>query len=403
MARQRTTKSIASRIELDYYKHLHPLRKWRRQLCAAAFVVPFAFLLCSAKFGDRQAWSPGPLAPGHAALEHDCRHCHERGSATAAAACSRCHDPDLHVARHDAKHVGSDHAASPSCASCHRDHGLVPRGAFTRPGDAHCTQCHATAQHGRPAVASLAAHPPFATEAAAPSDHADPGTIRLNHELHLSLGIAGPGQRLHCADCHTPDATGAHMRPIAYETHCAKCHALELAGELAGLRVTHGLAPAALHDELAQLATGRALREEPADAREGTTPLLLRSRHAVADDPTLRSWIDETVAAAETFLAATRCAECHTVARDERGRLASIAPAAIPSRWFAGARFDHRAHHQLGCVECHHDVEQSRATADRLLPRLADCTRCHGRGDASSREFARGDCVECHAYHPRGK
>jgi len=394
MARQRTSKSIASRIELDYYRRLHPLRKWRRQLCAAAFIVPFAFLFWSAKFGDRHPWSPGPLAPAHAALERNCRQCHERGSATAAA-CTRCHLPDLHAADHVTHHD----PASPSCASCHRDHGLAPRDAFTRPADAHCTQCHATPQRSRPAVASLAAHPPFATELASGARGRDPGTLRLNHQLHLSPGIAGPGQQLRCVDCHVPDATGERMEPVAYEAHCARCHALELAGELAGLRVAHGLAPAALRDELERLAAARALREEPGDARASSPPLLLRSRHAVADDPTLRSWIDSAVAATEQFLAATRCAECHAVERDERGRLAAIAPAAIPSRWHDAARFDHRSHRHVACADCHHDVDRSRSSSDLLLPRLADCTRCHGGDDAPAR--ARGDCVECHDYHPR--
>lgn len=406
MTRTRTTKSLASRIELDYYRRVHPLRRWRKQLAAAAFIVPFAGLFASAKFGDESEWSPGRVAPSHAAIASDCRSCHGAEGTVTDLACSRCHEGELHV-------PGNDPAAS-ECASCHRDHRADRLGsdALSRIDDAHCVRCHATAQRtiaGQQridAVSSFASHPEFDVHR---EQRPDPGTIRLNHQLHLTLDIPGRSRNLACADCHALDATGKRMRPIAYEEHCADCHSLELTGALAGATVPHGLAPTDLREELTHLALARALRGESNSIAPETpsstpppSPLIRdRSRSAAAADPAVQAWLAATVAESEQFLAATRCAECHSVERSASGGLASIAPAGVPSSWFPGARFDHHAHRATACAECHHDVAASRETADRHLPRLADCARCHGdRENPRAPPQARGDCVECHAYHP---
>lgn len=386
MARQRTTKSIASRIELDYYKKRHPLRTWRLRLAAAAFVLPFVLLGGLAASGTRSAWSPGPLAPGHAPFADDCQQCHGKGRGdgeigpVSDRACSHCHEGGLHVA--------DDKRITRACASCHREH-VADRadertlGSIARPDDAHCTQCHAQPVYGLAAVTDFASHPEFALHR---GGDRDPGTIALDHQLHLSLVRPDIGRPLACVDCHALGADGKSMAPIEFEQHCARCHALELGGEtdgaLTGAALTHGLAPAALREQLRSIALVRAPPTTPAAE--------------------VSAWVDRTVREAEQYLAATRCAECHAVERDAAGLLATIAPAGVPSRWFARARFDHHVHRANDCAECHHDVASSRATSDLHLPRLADCARCHGEEPTGALSTgARSDCVECHAYHPQ--
>ncbi len=373
MARTRTTKTLASRIELDYYRRPHPLRQWRARLAVGAFVAPLIALSGLVVAGRQQPWSPGPLAPAHASFEASCEECHAPGTGVDDRACSRCHA--------GTPHVRGEAVAAPACASCHREHG-----SNSRTADAHCTQCHATERSGVAAVASFTDHPEFALHRDA---RPDPGTIRLDHALHLALDLPGLARRLECADCHSLDTTGRRMAPIVYEHHCAGCHSLELNGELAGATVTHGLQPTALREELTRLASARVLRDTP--------QMVERSRRAALADPTVQAWLTTTVAQAEHFLAATRCAECHAVERGEDGGLQAIAPPGVPASWFAGARFDHQAHRATRCDECHHDVRSSHATSDLHLPRLADCAKCHQAQQSGG--AARGDCLECHAYH----
>src|SRR5260221_597519 len=58
-------------------------------------------------------------------------------------------------------------------------------------------------------------------------DGKDPGLIRFNHQLHLTLkepklqGAKVP----ECVDCHRPDGSKQYMKPISHEEHCARCHA----------------------------------------------------------------------------------------------------------------------------------------------------------------------------------
>ena len=98
-------------------------------------------------------------------------------------------------------------AFTPSCASCHADHRGAIRLAAT--SDANCTQCHAnlaTRGSSTSFVRNIGSfesnHPEFAVLR---SGRRDPGTIQLNHYLHLQPNLLGPnGSRVQmvCADCH---------------------------------------------------------------------------------------------------------------------------------------------------------------------------------------------------------
>lgn len=395
MARARTTKSLASRIELTYYQRPHPLRSWRGRLSFAAFAIPALLLAGLAFAGDDAVHSPGALVSAHASFADDCAECHTPWRGIAAESCERCHSGAVHAA---------DQAFAPDCASCHREHqGDTP---LSRPGDAHCTQCHSglVTAGGAPSarfereVASLASHPEFALlrRAAADPGAADPGTVALDHEKHLALEMPGLGRKLACADCHVPDATGRLMQPIRYELHCASCHELGLEGRLAGARVTHGRPIAELRDELRALAAARALDPAVPDRPDAGAPVLSgeRARRDALADPTVARWIEDSVAEAERYLVSSRCAECHRL----EAAAPIVAPPSIPSRWLEHARFDHESHRAQECTSCHGGVPSSTRTADVHVPGIASCRECHGSAGG-----ARGDCALCHTYHPRAR
>ncbi len=168
-------------------------------------------------------------------------------------ACLTCHDAPAHQAAQ---------TFTPPCASCHVEHEGASRLAATP--EASCTQCHADlkVKEGQTNFAlnikSFSnGHPEFA---AVRAGHApDPGTIKLNHQIHLKAGLKGPTGPMHlvCADCHqealpaprTAKATfliGAmtlnltlpaamdsnlkslspEMAPVNFERHCMNCHPL---------------------------------------------------------------------------------------------------------------------------------------------------------------------------------
>ena len=89
----------------------------------------------------------------------------------------------------------------------------------------------------------------------------------------------------------------------------------------------------------------------------------------------------------------------------------------VPRRWFASARFDHQAHRNLSCVECHAGAETSKETADVLSPDFdggmaglppaegkpavvaaESCLKCHGAGQPNL-PAALSACIVCHDYH----
>ena len=123
------------------------------------------------------------------------------------------------------------------------------------------------------------------------------------------------------------------------------------------------------------------------------------------------------------------CAKCHDMhVTAEKPRRGSHTPAALPTlateptgleapvkRWFTNSMFDHRAHRDMSCLECHSKALTSgpdqivnttfareTGAADCLLPNIDACVRCHKPGGESA-GAATGSCVSCHVYHDRTK
>lgn len=200
---------------------------------------------CAKCHASVNAEHPKTLAhAGKGALE-SCTGCHQPHPAktgAVSAACSTCHT--------SAKSDHSHHAASLTCASCHKAHAFK-----LAPGDkALCASCHSkqagavAAQPGHAACAAChgATHRPVASPgcaschaqevATAPKGHAACGSCHDAHSGKLATAATTctnchqdkvKGKALHanvaggCASCHRPHGPKGVPAPPA----CATCHA----------------------------------------------------------------------------------------------------------------------------------------------------------------------------------
>ena len=432
MPRTRTTKKLAQRIDLDYFKRPTAMRRWRLWLSVSAPVIAVAWLTWYAARSDRRVYSAGSLAPAHAVLTKQCSACHVSHQGfydekVADQKCIACHDGALHHATQ---------AFTPSCASCHADHRGAIRLAAT--SDANCTQCHAQLEtRGSPAnfvrkITSFTGdHPEFAVLRAA---RRDPGTIQLNHYRHLQPDLLGPnGSRVQmtCIDCHrseadaggpwpygdaniqpatpaeatptnksTRDATvappsGAYMTPATYAHTCAACHTMQFDKRLADA-VPHDK-PEVIHPfVLAKLQAY--IAAHPADLRVPRDPGRDLPEKAIPADYRLLTppqWVAERTAEDEQLLWRKTCKQCHVLVFESVAAMPKIAPSNITARYMPHANFDHSQHGLVDCVACHAGATTSQQTSDVLLPGIATCRSCHHAGS----EAAESRCFECHTYH----
>lgn len=426
--RTRSAKKLAQRINLDYFKHASPLRRWRTML---SIVIPTAGLLWLGAFaaaGSRAPYSSGPLSKAHAFTEAKCEVCHARDTSVRAHvtqnACLACHDAPAHAAAE---------APPPDCASCHREHKGRAELAATR--DGFCVSCHAdlpATQAGRhptgarerapgsagaaqiaPSVTAFpAGHPAFA---AMKPGALDPATLKFNHAAHMQDDLRGPSgpETLECAACHAPAVgrvsserktkTGL-TASINYEQQCARCHQLFF---------DERIDQPAPHDDPAVVRTfvEHTLRDyiarRPDDIDKADPP----SRRVPLNFPrvqepparTAAEWALRRAARAEELLWGRACRYCHelTQAAASPAQAAALRAPALPvvsrvnvtTRWMPKATFDHAPHLMVECASCH-EADQSRATSDVLMPSVETCATCHapGKGAGSS-------CVTCHGYH----
>ena len=431
MPRTRTTKKLAQRIDLDYFKRPSPLRRWRFWLSA---VVPTAAILAITWYAvrsDRRVYSAGSLSSAHAVLTKQCAACHVSNLGFYDAKvidqkCLACHDGPLHH---------TEQAFTPSCASCHADHrGAVRLAAVS---DANCTQCHAnlpargnSTQFAKSIGSFENDHPEFAVLRSA---QRDPSTIQLNHYLHLQPNLLGPNNtrvQLVCGDCHRPAAddrspwpygnldsqerktkslfgngqenelnraetSRAYMAPATYAQTCAACHALQFDRRLPDA-VPHDK-PEVIHTfVIAKLQAY--IAAHPEDLRVPRDPSRDLPEKPIPADYRLLTppqWVAERAAEDEDLLWRKTCKQCHALILDEGAALPKIAPSNITARYMPHAKFDHSQHGLVGCASCHAAATASQQSSDVLVPGIATCRACHHAGA----EAAESRCFECHAYH----
>ena len=427
--RTRTAKALAKRIDMEYFKRLHPFRRWRMLLSIAAPAVVLLFVAGMSAAGSRAPYSSGPLSAAHQVFGERCERCHTTETQRFRAhvtdmACVACHDGPIHKATQ---------TSTPACATCHLDHrGAVQLAAVD---DQLCTQCHRSLttttgqltvarevgafQNGHPEFAALragATGSPGTAGAAGTPEAFDPAVLRFNHEVHLKSDLRGPDgpTRLECSTCHKPDAAqagrpsageGVLMAPVTYAASCASCHPLYF-DPLIDAAVPHDT-PEKVHavvvQSLQQFIAARPEQITRPDPVRGRIPVSFPT--PMQPVRTAAEWTTARTAMAEQLLWTKTCAECHTL--EFRAAPAATQPPAIPTsaglprvvptniakEWMPRARFDHRAHQLATCTSCH-AASTSRETSDVLMPSIATCQTCH-----TSRNGAEGRCFECHGYH----
>jgi hypothetical protein len=436
---KRTTKRLAQRIDLNYFKHPHRFREIRFLLSA---LLPAAALLWLVGYGvahNNKLYSAGPMSPAHAVLTESCGSCHVMRAAFFGAkandrACLACHDGPIHHA---------DQVFTPACSSCHVEHrGRILLAATP---DASCTQCHANLRtnHATPNFAANitsfeTGHPEFA---ALRAGFADPGTIKLDHAVHMKANLAGPHGlvQLDCGDCHRPgtstqasrfssattessvaqttpappvamvaiaqtfgppshSAARAYMAPTTYSKHCAGCHTL-----LFDKRFAEGVphdTPEVIHAFVVRKFQGY-IAAHPAELRETPSTVALPAKPLPVSPRiyTPQQWVDTRVAEAEQLLWAKTCKQCHTLTLSMSAPIPAVAKSNITVRWFQYAAFDHDQHRLVSCESCHTRARTSQETTDVLLPGIRTCRQCHHAGS----EGAEARCFECHDYHDWSK
>lgn len=428
MRRIRTTKTLAKRIDLQYFSRPHAFRRWRFWLSLTVPIAALAWFAGQRATGQK-VYSGGPLSFSHAVLGKRCEVCHVTQAGTfrnevTDNACLKCHDAPAH---HPEKAT-----FTPTCGSCHLEHKGSLRLASTT--DAGCTQCHADLQtkSGSPQYVRTVKdfddhHPEFALLRPGATD---PGQVKLNHYAHLRPNLAGPNGpiQMDCRDCHRlagmegiwpyagpqpevrmvamtmsgdvrPSRMHDYMAPILYATQCAGCHVKDLQFDKRFDQPAPHDKPEVVQAFLIQK-YGEYFATHPGALNEPIAPERIISSRMQA--PLLvphnrQEWINQQVMLADRLLFDKGCKLCHVMIATN-GPLPAVAKSSIPVRWLTHADFSHNSHRMLTCVSCHTRTPGSKETADILVPGIASCRSCHQ--DRGVRHDAAGArCSECHSYH----
>ena len=434
---KRTTKTLAQRIDLSYFKRRHPFRWWRTVLAIAAPVVALLWLGGAAVANHKKMYSAGPVSHSHAVFGGRCELCHITRAGFFSQQvkdekCLSCHDGPVHQ---------EAQLFAPDCSSCHGEHRGGAR--LVSVADYDCARCHSDlrtnagpAHYERMILNFDTSHPEF--RALRPG-FCDPGTIKLNHEVHMKAGLKGPHGpvQMRCDDCHRPandrrawpyavpsmaaaksvtvpassmipsggtlpewrSHGAAYMAPVTYALQCAGCHSLPFDAHISG-NVPHDK-PEVVHDFLVRTYSDY-IRQHPSEVRSVWAPLQRIPQQLPVSLPrNADEWVQFRVGEAEILQWQKTCKECHTL-QQQPNRLPIVANSGITQRWFQHANFDHRAHRLLDCTSCHTQALKSRETSDVLLPGIKICQQCHRSGRAQA-EAAEGRCFECHSYHDWNK
>ncbi len=463
MARTRTTKKLAQRVDLNYFKRPTPFKRAKLWLSVLVPLLALGWLAWRGITRDSRVYSSGRMSEAHAVLEKQCAACHvqkagEFSSKPADEACLACHDGPVH-------HENEVRAAVPQCATCHVEHrGRVN---ISEASNRACTECHANLRVTGPIRIYAAhirtledGHPEFA---ALRSGATDPGTIKLNHSLHMRAirrGPNGPMVQLACGDCHRPAALNAVWPyadnnyvagktwyqpgdlgllprdalvaprpfsgretpvPVRFATACAGCHLLTF-DQRFDIGVPHD-DPEAVHAFLVKTFTEYIAKhpDELHEVREPHRDLTGKPVRPLVRTVTSAEWIAERTAQSQELLWRKTCVQCHVFTRRyesssgpphiapwvaptaeaqfDMSSRPEIAPSRTRSRWLPHAKFDHDAHRGFACVGCHAKALTSTETSDLLVPGIENCRTCHAPGP----EHTESRCFACHTYHDWSK
>jgi hypothetical protein len=407
------TKGLAQRLDLEYLKRPEIWLLWRRRLswilpaAALAISIPFMLGIGSAK----KAFSNGPVSRAHTIFGDRCENCHSQTfTKVPDGACLKCHDGPAHPAKSIDTATLND---KPRCAECHVEHRGVTRLAEVT--DGNCTSCHADLENHGKGVGIKAVeithfspkrHPEFS-----PASRSDERPLKLNHQRHMELAAKGyPGMKLpmKCSDCHAtdPNSPKGDLIPVTFERNCRLCHQKEL--EFDVYQLLPGSMPAPHAKSVKAI---KAFVEESYQAVLKQNGAILKKPLGLDLEamPNEKAWMDRVVGRAENYLfdpARPRCLKCHYYQGDSdtlvkkvgriRGQYAEGQPEGLP--WFQRGEFSHRAHRAADCDSCHNTARKSMRTEDVLIPKLRNCTACHGDSGSPI-----DNCAQCHLYHNKSK
>jgi hypothetical protein len=444
VARIRTTKKLAQRIDLNYFKRPTAYKRARLWFSLLAMLLALLWIAGRIALKDHRVYSSGRLSEAHAVLEKECAACHVQsvGAFSAKAqdsACLACHD-------------GPPHHASPSqtpnCAQCHIEHrGRINLHAASNQS---CAECHGdlraaggTSNYANAIHAFADGHPQFAVlRSIAGIPASDPGTIKLNHAIHMRpirRGPNGPLVNLECGNCHRPTSVDADltysdptyraatvsykdsdeihsmnegslrpprpvsgrelMTPVTFANACASCHLLTF-----DKRFDDGVPhdkPEVVHAFLIKRFQ-QYIAAHPGEVhvlRDPSRHLTGKPLQTAVRILTPSQWVEERTADAEELLWRKTCKQCHMLQTASTKELPSVAPTNVTLQWMPHAKFDHDAHRGFTCEGCHQKALTSTDSSDILLPGIATCQTCHAPGP----NHADSRCFECHTYHDWAK
>ena len=329
--RKRTTKLLAKRHDLNYFKKGSPIRTWQFKLALVAIIAAVVWIGLSSAH-SAQAFSSGPISSSHAVFGQKCETCHKPiiagagflpvglGSARKVpdSACESCHTVGLHHANQT--------VASKQCSTCHIEHvGAMHLATAPVSG---CTQCHANLEvKNVPAAVATKidgftkGHPDFrALRTASPEIREAAFGLKFNHADHLKKDLTGnpTGEKvtLHCEYCHQVEdpagrdtaghalKTSGRMANVSFERSCQSCHSLDFSAQV------KEQAPTRRSRQVPRISPGQDGRKSPPATRP----------HSSKPRPSS---------------SAEKCALCHTAwqhrraPRDHRSPTASTTPARL--------------------------------------------------------------------------
>jgi hypothetical protein len=438
--RNRTTKLIARRHDLNYFKRLSPIRAWQFYLAGAALVAAILWFGTTKVAHGDTAFSSGPISSSHAVFGQRCELCHAasitntgftRDAHVPDSACLKCHAASAH---HAAEAISTE-----SCGSCHTEHVGAMHLAST--ADRGCTQCHANLET-RTGVLRVASHiANFATEhpdfrplrTVSIAERTAAFALKFTHAEHMKAGLRGPTGpvSLNCQSCHVSALTadgrqGPNLAPVTFDKDCRSCHALEFDQHIQQA-APHGdvkLAQAFVIKSITDYAQAHP-DVVAAEIRQPLAEPLLPGQPRMPQPHTTAEWIANREARAEVILWRGRCALCHRDLHNPApaltetqvtlmpasytgtsafATLPQIEPAHQPLKWYKDAVFSHAAHQAEECVDCHAAALQSQKGSDLLMPSIATCRRCHDgmsspQGPPVKIGHAESGCFLCHVYH----
>ncbi|WP_374633319.1 cytochrome c3 family protein [Ferrovibrio sp.] len=367
-----------------------------------------------------KVWLSGEISNPHKFFGATCESCHQQPFIQVRDdACLTCHtNVQMHAKPADSAHVGLD---GYSCQNCHKEH-TGPQPVVLR-DEKFCASCHTDLSKRLAGTPLLDVrdfdrqHPEF--KPSIPADFMSGGgwtRVALNtapppqevsglkfpHDKHLKADLRHPEKgnvKLECASCHKPDSGGVGMLPISFEGQCRDCHSLRFEALAPEREMPHGSVREAKR-MVADFYAARALRGEPREAEPSTDPQRRRPGQVLTEAEKLeaRAWADRK--ADEILngkLGKGLCGECHMLVEANGGF--EVAKPQLADRFMPLARFPHKDHREVPCLECH-KADVSAAAADLLMPGINTCRSCHG-GEKSTNKIA-STCVACHVFHREG-